>query len=158
MFEHPFLGVFLFQQSYLYAILLLILRQKVDSAMTTFVIFVNTAPLNSINGRHAIKFCQAAMAAGHQIQQIFFYGDGVNHANCHALPVSGETPTLAQWIDIKRISGAPLNLCITAAEKRGLVSAGNHHESVSEAFSVCGMADYFSALHQNEPTLVSIQF
>lgn len=126
--------------------------------MTTFVIFINTAPLSSNNGRHAINFCKAVVEAGHKIKQIFFYGDGVHHANPFAVPVSGESALLTQWIDIKRLSGAPLNLCITAAEKRGLVGTQLENGVVSDAFSICGMADYFSALHQSESKLVSIQF
>ncbi len=126
--------------------------------MSTFVIFIQSAPLNSTNGRHAINFCRAAVASGHQIQQIFFYGDAVFHANQHAFPVSGESPILEQWINIKRLSGAPLNLCITAAEKRGLIRGDSPSDSISNEFSVCGMADYFSALHQESSDLVSIQF
>ena len=126
--------------------------------MTSFVIFVNTAPLTSNNGKHAINFCKAALATGHKIKQIFFYGDGVHHANDQAVPVAGESSLLAQWLNVKEMSGAPLNLCITAAEKRGLVGTENQSNNISKAFSVCGMADYFSALHQHDLKLVSVQF
>ena len=40
-----------------------------------------TAPPQHEQAWHALHFCEAAIAKGHTIERVFFYGDGVLHGN-----------------------------------------------------------------------------
>lgn len=136
--------------------------------MKKFIIFVTRSPFDSLNGLTALSFCEAAVSLGHEISQVFFYQQGVQQGNMHIQPVAGEINMLSQWVRFSEQTKTPLNVCVTAASKRGLVNAedaGSIESAVNvhPAFHAVGMAEYFGALAASKnsgdcASFTSIQF
>jgi tRNA 2-thiouridine synthesizing protein D len=135
--------------------------------MKNFLIFVTRSPFDSLNGQTALSFCKAAVALGHEIEQVFFYQQGVQHANVDIQPASGEKSVLSQWVTFSEQTKTPLNVCVTASIKRGVLSEEDasdiqSYSNVHDAFNPVGMADYFSVLNtraSSDPdSLICMQF
>lgn len=135
--------------------------------MNRFLIFITRSPYDSLNGQTALSFCEAAAAMGHQIEQIFFYQEGVQHANADIQPGSGEGAMLQRWTVFSKQTKTPLNVCVTASVKRGVLSDDDantfgRNSNIQDGFCAVGMADYFSALNTsatgNDSSPICIQF
>jgi tRNA 2-thiouridine synthesizing protein D len=135
--------------------------------MNKFLIFVTRSPFDSLNGQTALSFCKAAIALGHEVEHVFFYQQGVQHANVDIQPASGEKSMLAQWVSFSEQTKTSLNVCVTASIKRGVLSVEDAsyvqlHSNVHHAFKPVGMAEYFSALNasasSDADSLICMQF
>ena len=135
--------------------------------MNRFLIFITRSPFDSLNGQTALSFCEAAIDLGHQIEQVFFYHHGVLHANSDIQPGAGEKNMLQLWTQFTEQTKTPLNVCVTASAKRGVLSEDDasmfkRHSNIHEAFCPVGMADYFSVLNSaaigNDSSPICIQF
>jgi tRNA 2-thiouridine synthesizing protein D len=135
--------------------------------MSKFLIFVTRSPFDSLNGQTALSFCEAAIKLGHEIEQVFFYQQGVQQANVDIQPAPGEKNLLAQWAAFSEQTKTSLNVCVTASVKRGVLSgedatAMQLHCNVHDAFRPVGMAEYFSALNTSSccdaDPLICMQF
>lgn len=135
--------------------------------MKKFLIFVTRSPFDSLNGQTALSFCEAAIALGHEVEHVFFYQQGVQHANVDIKPASGEKSTIAQWVTFSEQTKTPLNVCVTASIKRGVLSVEDasymqSHSNVHPAFTPVGMAEYFAALNtcasSDADSLICMQF
>jgi len=116
-----------------------------------FNILVTGALYSSQSAYSALRFCQAAVAAGHTIDQVFFYQDGVTQANKYSLPLDDEFDAVASWVEFSIQASASMVVCVSAGERRGLMSdeqALEHHLGSSanahSQFSVAGLG----VLHQ----------
>jgi len=105
-----------------------------------------TGPLYSSQSAYsALRFCEAAVATGNTISQVFFYQDGVTQASKLSVPLDDEFEPVAQWARFAKLYSVPLVICISAGERRGVMKndqvieyhlgEGNAHES----FSVAGL-------------------
>jgi tRNA 2-thiouridine synthesizing protein D len=135
--------------------------------MNKFLIFVTRSPFDSLNGQTALSFCKAAIELGHEIEQVFFYQEGVQQANIDIQAAAGEKNLLAQWLAFSEQTKTSLNVCVTASIKRGVLSdedaaAMQLHSNVHNAFRPVGMAEYFSALNtsssRDPDPLICMQF
>lgn len=101
-------------------------------------------------GYSAWQFCKAALEAGHTIQQVFFYQHAVSHGTRLAVPSAGEFDAPGQWVQLSRQASFPLVVCVSAAERRGLVSEDQDQQgdatasNLHSAFTVAGLG----ALHE----------
>lgn len=84
-----------------------------------------TAAPSRENAWHALKFCEAALAAGHQVSRVFFYGDGVLHANTLLTPPQDELNLHQAWAALAQSRGVELIVCVAAALRRGMVDTDN---------------------------------
>jgi len=75
----------------------------------------------------AWRFCCAALEAGHDISQVFFYQDGVTQASALASPLSDEFNALAAWVELAA-QGVELMVCVSASERRGVVGSDQSAE------------------------------
>ncbi|MCF6764453.1 sulfurtransferase complex subunit TusD [Thiotrichales bacterium 19S3-7] len=83
-----------------------------------FTLIVRSHPLGQ-GSQSAFYFAQALYAKGHKIQSVFFYQDGVYHAQQYNLPA--DEPNIAKlWLNFAKTKDFQLNACITACEKRGI--------------------------------------
>ena len=83
-----------------------------------------TAPAYGSQGSaSAYLFAQAAIESGHQIQGIFFYQDGVANANQFTSPASDEDNLVKLWSALATTHDFSLDVCISAALRRGVVDA-----------------------------------
>ncbi|WP_263263803.1 sulfurtransferase complex subunit TusD [Pseudomonas sp. RIT-PI-S] len=72
--------------------------------------------------RRALRFTEAALAAGHEIVRVFFYQDGVHTASSNVVAPQDETDMAAAWqalIVAHKLDGV---VCIAAALRRGTLN------------------------------------
>ena len=81
------------------------------------------------------RFVDAALQAGHEIDCIFLYQDGVYHANQNIQLASDEFPLVETWQSLHALN-IPILLCVTAAEKRGI------DIDDTGSFKVAGLAEF----------------
>ena len=97
----------------------------------------------------ALQFCKAAVAAGHTISHVFFYRDAVTQASHLSVPLEDEFNAVDQWQLFQQQHQTSLVVCVSAAERRGVLSAEQAQEfakqssNLADGFSVEGLG----ALH-----------
>ncbi|MDO6527984.1 sulfurtransferase complex subunit TusD [Motilimonas sp. 1_MG-2023] len=88
-----------------------------------------TAPAYGSQGSaSAYMFTQAAIEMGHEIQGIFFYQQGVTNANNFTTPASDEDDLVKLWQTLAVAHGFSLDVCISAALRRGVVDSVSAQE------------------------------
>lgn len=103
--------------------------------MTTFSLLLTTSPLASQDFGSALQFAGAALTAGYQVDQVFLYQDAVLAAAAD-IDLPADEPNLSQQLaDFCRQQQIPLLYCVTAAEKRGIVT-------VNTGFIAAGLAEF----------------
>lgn len=71
----------------------------------------------------ALLFARALLQAGHQLESVFFYREGVLNANQLTAPASDEVDVVREWQQLQISHGVALNICVAAALRRGVVDA-----------------------------------
>ncbi|MBD3642423.1 MAG: sulfurtransferase complex subunit TusD [Marinobacter sp.] len=95
-----------------------------DSSPFSFTIVITGAPYSSQAPQSALNFAEAAIKAGHRVDRVFLYGDGVHLASALASPPSDEPHWPREWsafLEKHCIAGVA---CIASALRRGLVDEG----------------------------------
>lgn len=87
-----------------------------------FALLVTAAP-HQEQAWQALEFSRAALAAGHTLPRVFFYGDGALHGNALLLPPQDEPDVQKGWQELAATHGIELIVCIAAALKRGVMDA-----------------------------------
>jgi tRNA 2-thiouridine synthesizing protein D len=86
-----------------------------------FSIVVSGAPYGAQSASSAYQFCATVLAAGHQIAGVFFYQEGVLNASQLVSPASDEINLPALWAALAAEFQFPLEVCVSAALRRGVV-------------------------------------
>jgi len=107
--------------------------------VSKLAIIITTPPLNNLTTT-AIDIVHSAIVQGIEIVGVFFYQDGVLNANKNIQIPSDEFQILHAWQQLKQQHNIALHLCITAAEKRGLVCEGEQL-TVDDAFCISGLGE-----------------
>ncbi|MCK3654931.1 tRNA 2-thiouridine(34) synthase TusD [Pasteurellaceae bacterium Macca] len=89
----------------------------------------------------AYQTAQALLEAGHQLRQIFFFQEGVSNAQKQVDPASDEFHLLQHWQALAQQHHIPLHLCISAAQRRGVVE-----ENLAEGFTLAGLGEFSQAV------------
>lgn len=89
----------------------------------------------------AYQLAQQLLIAGHHIQQIFFFQDGVNNANALVSPANDEVNLVKCWQQLSSTHHIPLHLCISAAARRGIVESNLAH-----GFTLAGLGEFSQAV------------
>lgn len=71
----------------------------------------------------ALLFANALLAAGHQLESVFFYREGVLNANQLTAPASDEFDLVRAWQILNQTQGVALNICVAAALRRGVTDS-----------------------------------
>ncbi|RHW77118.1 sulfurtransferase complex subunit TusD [Colwellia sp. RSH04] len=105
-----------------------------------------TSPPSSNLSVTAIEYVEAALAMQIDIVGVFFYQDGVMHANSYVDIPSDEYQANAKWLTLKNKFKLPLHLCATAASKRGLcidetIKPDSQLSNIDNAFAVSGLGE-----------------
>lgn len=125
-----------------------------------FAIQVNAAPYASNAGLTAYRFIQAALQANHQILQVFFYQEGISQALRYALPPDDEMNLSGQWSTLAHEHGIDLLVCISAAQRRGLLCVdeakrqGAHDDNLAAGFRIGGLGQWLEATLKADRCLV----
>ncbi|MDF9391694.1 MULTISPECIES: sulfurtransferase complex subunit TusD [Methylococcus] len=109
-----------------------------------FVIQINASPREAQAANSAYQFIKAALANGHHILLVFFYYDGVYNAQVSSF--AGEDDLSARWSTLAHEHGLDLVLCVSAAQRRGLVSTeGRDEGSLAPGFRIGGLGQWVDA-------------
>lgn len=88
----------------------------------SYTLVITGAPYSSQAPQTALFFARAAIAAGHTVDRVFLYGDGVHLASALAAPPSDEAHWPAEWAAFLNENNVPSVACIASALRRGLVN------------------------------------
>lgn len=110
--------------------------------MTSFTCLIEHAPNQGQHSYSALQFCQAAIAQGHQVEQVFFYGDAVSHGHAHVDIPSDEVNMQQRWQAFAQEHAVPLVVCATVASRHGVADGVN----LASGFIASGLTDYMEAV------------
>ncbi len=116
-----------------------------------FAIQINTSPYQSNAGYSAYQFINAALVKGHEIFRVFFYHDGIYHAFKFATPPDDELQFSAQWTALAQKYQLDLVICISAAQRRGLLCndeaqrQGKQDDDLAPGFRISGLGQLVEA-------------
>lgn len=71
----------------------------------------------------ALRFARAAIASGHDIAQVFFYGSGVLNLSAFTRPGSGEFNAREEWSELAQHASFELVSCSASAQRRGIIGS-----------------------------------
>ena len=117
-----------------------------------FQINVYGTPWSGNSAFDACDFITEAIAAGHRVQRVFFFFDGVYHGLRSQAPASDEPDVLNAWKTIAD-AGVELLLCIAASANRGLLNKTEAERydkdiaTVDDIFQVTGLGQWASGFH-----------
>jgi tRNA 2-thiouridine synthesizing protein D len=116
-----------------------------------FTIQVNTSPYHSNAGLTAYQFIIAALDEQHEIVRVFFYHEGIYHAFKYATPPDDEIQLFKRWSELAYDYQIDLVVCISAAQRRGLLHSdeahrqGKHDNDVADGFRIAGLGQLVEA-------------
>ncbi|WP_145128244.1 sulfurtransferase complex subunit TusD [Pseudomonas sp. URMO17WK12:I11] len=79
------------------------------------------SPAQAPASRRALRFAEAALAAGHGITSLFFYQDGVHSASSNVVAPQDEQDIAQQWRTFVQANQLDAVVCIAAALRRGVL-------------------------------------
>ena len=108
-------------------------------------ILVNEGPYTHAASDSAYLFCKAALAAGHEIQRVFFYHDGVNNASRLTEPPQDDRHIVNRWSKLATEHKLDLVVCVAAALRRGI-----KEDNLAEGFRISGLGQLIETSIQAE--------
>ncbi len=116
-----------------------------------FVLLVGAAPYTNQAADSALEFAKAVIQAGHLIEQVFFYFDGVYVATAYASPEQSERKITKAWSAFARQYKLELVVCSNSALKRGILDQ-THAQKVGQSgcnfdttFTLAGLGQFVEA-------------
>ena len=125
----------------------------------SFTLVITGAPYSSQAPQTALHFARAALEAGHQINQVFLYGDGVHLASNLACPPSDEADWPGQWRDFLTGNQIPATCCVASALRRGLLdeTEAKRYErdasNVAAPYRIAGLGEWLESSQSSSRTL-----
>ena len=116
-----------------------------------FSLAVYGAPYSSEAPATALRFAQAALQLGHDIQRVFFYMDGVHNGTVLGVPPQDESNIPEQWQTLAHEHNIECVICIAAAARRGVLSQqeADRHEkpaaNLATGFELSGLGQLIEA-------------
>ncbi|WP_343190272.1 sulfurtransferase complex subunit TusD [Buchnera aphidicola (Mollitrichosiphum nigrofasciatum)] len=86
-----------------------------------YLILINGPPYGTQNAYTGFLFAKSVLKLHHKLDSIFFYCDGVLNANFMINPANDEFNIVNGWINLNNIYNISLNVCFSAAMRRGVV-------------------------------------
>lgn len=115
--------------------------------MASFMLLVHSGRYANQSSRSALLYANAIIDKGHALKAVFFYNDGVSAANGLSVIPSDELDNTNGFKQLHQNHNIPLLLCVTAAEKRGILDQtqaeqeGFEHFNIDSSFTVAGLAE-----------------
>jgi len=116
-----------------------------------YAIQVNSSPHHCNAGQTAYHFIKAALSQDHDIFRVFFYHDGIYHAFNYSTPPDDERQLTTLWSDLAQHFNIDLVVCISAAQRRGLLHAdeasrqGKQDNDLAAGFRISGLGQLVEA-------------
>jgi tRNA 2-thiouridine synthesizing protein D len=117
-----------------------------------YTLLISAAPQSGEAAHTAYRFAEAALSAGHSIEQLFFYGAGVHNASKITVMPQDEPNLPARWDALIREHGLSSTACVSSAIRRGVVDAAEsaRHElgavSCFESSEIGGLGQLIDAM------------
>ncbi|KMQ74492.1 sulfurtransferase complex subunit TusD [Marinobacter subterrani] len=130
-----------------------------DTRSATFALVITGAPYSSQAPQTALGFAKAAIAAGHRIDRVFLYGDGVHLASALCAPPSDEPHWPQEWAGFLEQHGISAIACIASALRRGLVNEAEQKRyqlpsaNLLRPFDIAGLGDWVEGRMTSTRTL-----
>ena len=124
-----------------------------------YTLVITGAPWTSQAPQTAFMFATAALSAGHRIDRVFLYGDGVHLASSLSTPPSDETHWPQQWSIFLKQHDIPATACIASALRRGLIDKTEQAryelpaENLLTPFEIAGLGEWVEGTQTADRTL-----
>ncbi|MFB8828670.1 sulfurtransferase complex subunit TusD [Azotobacter sp. CWF10] len=112
------------------------------------------SPPHAPSSRRALRFAEAVLAGGHEINRLFFYQDGVYNAADSIVTPQDELDLPAQWRAFVERHELDAVVCIAAALRRGVLDAqeaqryGRAALAVTPPWELSGLGQLHEAAQQ----------
>lgn len=119
-----------------------------------YAIQINASPTQSNTAETAYQFIKTALTMGHEVVRVFFYQEGVYHAFRYTSPPDDECQIVKRWSELGREYNLDLVVCISAAQRRGLLvpdeakRQGKQDNDVADGFRIAGLGQWVEAMLQ----------
>ena len=116
-----------------------------------YSIQINSSPYQSNSSETAYQFIKSALEMGHEILRVFFYQEGIYHAFRYATSPDDEVQVIARWSALAQEYDLDLVVCISAAQRRGLLDAseakrqGKLDNDIAGGFRIAGLGQWVDA-------------
>lgn len=117
--------------------------------MASFTCLLQHAPHQGHHSYSALQFCEAALRQGHEIRQVFFYGDAVQHGNALLQIPSDELNMQMRWQAFAKEHQVPLVICATVGARQGVTEEGQG-ANLAGHFHAGGLAEFTEATAQSD--------
>ncbi len=117
----------------------------------SYTLVISGAPYTSQAPQSALAFARALVAAGHKLDRVFLYGDGVYLASCLTTPPSDELNWTQAWSEFLMETRTPAVACIASALRRGILDSAEQTRyeqpasNIAEPFEMAGLGDWVEA-------------
>ena len=114
----------------------------------SFTLVISGAPYSSQAPQSALCFAHALLEAGHTIDRVFLYGDGVLLANKLLTPPSDEVnwqQEWSRWLAEHNVTGIA---CVASALRRGILDEteqaryGQACANLAPGFTIAGLGEW----------------
>lgn len=112
------------------------------------------SPAHSPASRRALRFCEAAVAGGHEIVRLFLYQDGVHSASGNIVSPQDELDVAGQWSEFVTRHKLDGVVCIAAGLRRGVLDEreANRHRrpaaNLATGWELSGLGQLHEASQQ----------
>ena len=93
----------------------------------------------------ALSFAQTAVSSGHEVNRVFFHKDAVYLGNSHLDVPTDEVNLQTEWTKFAVQNDVPLVLCVTSAQRRGIVSA-----NIADGFEIAGLGQLIETMFESD--------
>ena len=120
------------------------------------MLLICNAPYTYQSADTALKFAQALISKGHNIEQVFFYHDGVHVGSNLSSPESSERDITKSWAEFARLNRIELVVCSHSAMKRGILDSqvakqiGHIHSNLNSQFKLAGLGQFAEAVADSD--------
>ena len=112
-----------------------------------FAIVIEGDPRHDASFERAYGFARAAVASGHSIYRVFLYHEAV----CVVAPEFEAAPGLiGEWVAFAREQGIELTACVSAAERRGILTGQGE---VRDGIVIVGLGQFADCLLRADRTI-----
>ena len=122
-----------------------------DISLQTYTLVITGAPYSSQAPQTALDFARAAVTAGHKIDRVFLYGDGVHIASALVCPPSDEPHWPRLWSEFLADNQIPAVACVASALRRGLIDSAEQQRyelpanNMRAPFEIAGLGEWVEA-------------
>lgn len=114
-------------------------------------VLINASPYTHQAADSALQFTRAALRQGHDIVRVFFYQDGVHTGSRLTVPPQDDRHIQHAWSELAAQHQLDLVLCVTAAQRRGVLDASEsaRHDkdahNLAPGFRISGLGQLIEA-------------